>query len=65
MIDGRTFLNQPLKDYRRTYDKIRKITTGQRDDYTAPCLSDYPFLKEHSQMTSKDLNKQQSPYADT
>ena len=51
------FLNQPLKDYRRTYDKIRKITTGQRDDYTAPCLSDYPFLKEHSQMTSKDLNK--------
>ena len=49
-------LNQPVKDYIRTYDKIRKITTGQRNDYIAACLSDYPYLNKNSQMTSKDLN---------
>ena len=28
----------------RTYDKIRKIGTGQGDDYTNVCLLDYPMI---------------------
>ena len=30
-----------------TYDSIRKITTGQGDDYTTGCLVCYTYLKKH------------------
>ena len=46
MIYGRNFFDQPVKNYLRTYDNIRKIATGQKDDYTAGCLLDYPYLKK-------------------
>ena len=31
MIDGKNFFDQPVKDNSRTYDKLRKIVTGQED----------------------------------
>ena len=31
-IDGRNFFDQPIKNDLKTYDKIRKIATGQSDD---------------------------------
>ena len=34
MIDGRNFFHQQVKNSLRTYDNIRKIATGQGDDYT-------------------------------
>ena len=34
MIDGKNFFDQPIKSDMRTYDNIRKIETGQGDDYT-------------------------------
>ena len=38
MVDGRNLFDQPVKiDYKR-YDNIRKISTGQADDYTVQCL---------------------------
>ena len=33
--------DQPVKDDLITYDNMRKISTGQRDDYIAGCLLDY------------------------
>ena len=33
-IDGRNFYNQPINDSIKQYDQIRKISTGQGDDYT-------------------------------
>ena len=36
----------------RTYDNIRKITTGQGDDYTTGCL--------HYKMIATDLSKQKA-----
>ena len=41
MIDGRNFFDQPVKNYLRRYDTIRKTDIGQGDDYTAGCLLDY------------------------
>ena len=38
---------------------IRKIATGQGDDYTASCLLDYSFFKYHCKMIAIDLSKQQ------
>ena len=31
-----------------TYDNIRKITTGQEDDYTTGCLLDYNCFKKQN-----------------
>ena len=36
----KTFFNQPIKFNIKTYVNIRKITTGQEDDYTTGCLLD-------------------------
>ena len=46
MIDGKNFFDQPVKSNMRTYDNIRKILTGQGDDYTTDCLLDYKYFKK-------------------
>ena len=46
MIEGRNFSDQPIKNDLKTYDNIRKIATGQGDDYTTGCLLDYPYFKK-------------------
>ena len=43
VIDGRNFFDQPIKNDLKTFDKIRKISTEQGDDYTARCLLDYLY----------------------
>ena len=45
MIGGRNVFDQPVKNNLATYDNIRKIPTGQGDDYTTGCLLDYPYFK--------------------
>ena len=34
MIDGRNFFDQPINSDLKTYENIRRIATGQGDDYT-------------------------------
>ena len=34
MINGKNFFDQPMKNNKTTYDNIKKIATGQEDDYT-------------------------------
>ena len=34
MINGEKFFDQPIKNKKTTYENIRKIAIGQRDDYT-------------------------------
>ena len=41
MIDGRNISDQPVKNDIKTYKNIRKIATGQADDYTTSCLKEY------------------------
>ena len=41
MINGENFFDQPIKNKKVTYENIRKIATGQGDDYTAGCLLNY------------------------
>ena len=42
-----------------TYENIRKIDTGQGDDYTTGCLLDYPYFKGSYKLIAVDLSKQQ------
>ena len=64
MIDRQNFLDKPVKSDMRTYNNIRKISTGQGNDYTAGCLLDYPYFKDHYKMMAIDLSKQEALDAD-
>ena len=64
MIDGKNFFDQPIKNDKVTYENIRKIATGQGDDYTTGCLLDYSYFKDHYKMIAIDLSKQQALDAD-
>ena len=60
MIDDRNFFDQLINSINKTYENIRKTTTGQRDDYTTGCLLDYSYFKDHYEMIAIDLSKQQA-----
>ena len=45
-IDGRNFYDQPINDLIKQYDEVRKISTGQGDDYTTGCLLDFAYFKK-------------------
>ena len=44
MINGENFFDQTIKNNKVTYENIRKIATGQGDDYTTGCLLDYSYF---------------------
>ena len=50
--------DQPVKNNKVTYENIRKITTGQGDDYTTGCLLDYIYFKNYCKMIAVDLSKE-------
>ena len=64
MIDGKNVFDQPVKNDKVTYENIRKIATGQGDDYTTGCLLDYIYFKNYYKMIAVDLSKQQALDAD-
>ena len=64
MINGENFFDKPIKDNKVTYENIRKIATGQGDDYTTGCLLDHPYFKDTHKMIAVDLSKQQALHAD-
>ena len=58
MINGENFFDQPIKNNKVTYENIRKITTGQGDDYyTTGCLLDYSYSADTYKMIPVDLSK--------
>ena len=64
-IDGRNFYDQPINDSIKQYDEIRKISTGQGDDYTTGCLLDFAYLKKNYRLIAADLSKQKALDADS
>ena len=64
MINGENFFDQPIKNNKVTYENLRKIATGQGDDYTTGSLLDYTCFKDGYKMIVVDLSKQQALDAD-
>ena len=64
MIDGKNLFDQPVRNDKVTNENIRKIATGQGDDYTTGCLLDYIYFKNYYKMIAVDLSKQQALDAD-
>ena len=64
MINGENIFDKPIKNNKVTYENIRKIATGQGDDYTTGCLLDYSYFADTYKMIAADLSKQQALDAD-
>ena len=64
MIAAKNLFDQPVKNDKVTNENIKKIATGQRDDYATSSLRDYIKFKIYCKMISVDLSKQQALDAD-
>ena len=65
MIHGRTFYDQPINDFIKQHDEVKKMSTGYGDDYTTGCLLDYTYFKDNYRLTAVDVSKQKALDADT
>ena len=63
-LTEKNVFGQPVKNDKVTCENIRKIATGQGDDYTTGCLLDYIYFKKYYKMIAADLSKQQVLDAD-
>ena len=64
MINGENFFDRRIKNNKVTYENVRKIATGEGDDYTTSCLLDYQYFADTYKMIAVDLSKQQGLDAD-
>ena len=60
----KTFVDQPIRNDKVSYNNIRKIAIGQGGDCTTRFLLVYIYLKEHYKLISIHLSKQQKLDAD-
>ena len=45
-IDGRMFYDWPINHSIKQYEEVRKVSTGQGDDYTTGCLLDFAYFEK-------------------
>ena len=64
-IDGRSFYDQSINDLITQYDEIRKISTGEGDDYATGRLLDFGYLEKKYKLIAADLSKQKGLDADS
>ena len=55
IIDSENLFDQPVKSNIRTYENIRKITTGHGDDYITGYVFGYLYFKENEMLITIDL----------
>ena len=59
-IDGRNFHDQPINDSIKQNDEVKKVPTGQGDDYTTGCLLDFAYFEKNYRLIVADLSKQKA-----
>ena len=64
-IDGRNFYDQSINDSIKQDDEMRKISTGQGDDYTTGCILDFAYFEKSYRLIAADLSKQKALDADS
>ena len=57
IINGKNFYDHTIDSDTKQYKEIRKLTTGQGEDYTNVCLSDYNYIRNHYRLIVIDLSK--------
>ena len=56
LIDGKPFLETPVKNKNRAYEQITEMS--RKNDYTADNLLDYKYFSKHYRLIAIDLSKQ-------
>ena len=59
-IDGRNFYDQSVNDSIKQYDEVKKVSTGQGDDYATGCLMDFAYFEKNYRLISAYLSKQKA-----
>ena len=57
-INGKNFYDQPIDADIKRYKEIRKLTTGQGENYPTGCLLDYEYIKNHYRLIAVDMSRQ-------
>ena len=60
----KNFFDQAIDSDKKQYEEIRKLTTGQSEDYTTVCILDYDYIKNHYILIATDLCRQKELDAD-
>ena len=63
-IAGRNFYDQLINDSIKQYDEIRKVSTGQGDDYTTGCLLHFAYFEKNYRLIAANLSKEKALDAD-
>ena len=58
--NSRNFYDQAINDSIKQYDEVRKISTGQGDDYTTGSLLDFAYFENNYRIIAADLSKQKA-----
>ena len=58
IINGKNIYDQRIDSDIKQYEEIRKLTTGQGEDYTNGCLLDYDSIKNQNRLIVADLIRQ-------
>ena len=56
-IDRINFYDKPINDLIKQYDEVRKVSTGQGDDYTNGCSLEFAYFKNNYRLIAADLSK--------
>ena len=64
IINGKNFCDQAIDSEIKRYEEIRKLTTGQGEDYTTGYLLDNNYIKNHYRLIAVDLSRQKELDAD-
>ena len=64
IIDRKNFYDQAIDSDIKWCEEIKKLTTGQSEDYTTECLLDYDYIKNNYKLIAVDLSRQKELDAD-
>ena len=53
----KNFYDKAIDSDIKWYKEIRKLTTGQGEDYTTGCLLDCNYIKNHYRLIAIDLRR--------
>ena len=59
-VDGKKIYDQPIDNSIKRFDEVRKVSTGQGEDYTTGCLLDFAFFEKFVSWFKTILKNQES-----
>ena len=63
IINGKSFHDPSTDSDIKLYEKIRKLVTAQGENYSAGCLLDYDYIKNHYTLITVELGRQKELHA--